>query len=62
MITGSIAVLHFYKPAVLCNFHPVHAGDGVLHRKHMKDLCFLNTTQDHLLGVFKAESQYWMVN
>lgn len=48
-------------PAVLGYLHPVHAGDGILHWEHVKDLCFLNTTQDHLLGVFEAESQYWRV-
>lgn len=46
-------------PAVLHHLHPVHAGHRVLQRKHVKDLCFFNSTQDHLLGVFKAEGQYW---
>lgn len=46
-------------PVLLCHFHPMHAGHRMLHWKHVEDLCFLNATQDHLLGVSKAEGQYW---
>lgn len=46
-------------PALLHHLHPVHAGHRVLHWKYMEDLCFLNTTQHHLLGVSQAERQNW---
>lgn len=57
-LVWSLSLIHTV-PALLHHLHPVHAGHRVLHWKHVEDLCFLNTTQDHLLGVSEAESQYW---
>lgn len=48
-------------PALLHHLHPVHTSHSILHREHMEDLRFLNTTQNHLLGVPEAEGQYWGV-
>lgn len=46
-------------PVLLRHLHPVHARHGILHGEHMEDLRFLHATQDHLLGVSKAEGQNW---
>lgn len=46
-------------PVLLHHLHPVHARHSILHWEHMEDLGFLYTTQDHLLGVTKAEGQNW---